>query len=720
MSSSRTSQAFRRRALIGLLTVAPVLAFALTLLIHQIPESVRGDSVDLSGVWYLRAANENDPTPSQAEALAGDGWTPLEVPGTYPPDRMPRNAWLTRTFSLPQELAQVPLSLVVGDTNGGVVAVLINGVHIGSFGDSENLRKSNFVGEYRLNVGPEAVRVGENVIALRLYWLTKAARIGGPHVLLGRASTVDVFHERRKSVWALLVYGPYAMAPLAALLLLAMALVDFSQESRKAYLANIWMLLSAAAYQDFLVGIASQWLSVVSRDCLIYMSIELFLVAVVAFIEAYFLRRITWFGKLSRAFAVFTLAVTALQLSGVSPLQTRDIYVATSPYSMIVAVYSIALAARAVVKGDRQFGLPLLVAASSLVVAGINDILRDLAVLNSPRLFVLALSLLPIIATATLLGDFLRIALTNQKLTRTLERRNQQLSAALTEAGESYRLKGEFLATVSHELRTPLNAIINLPEGLIAQFVEQEVVRCTACEGAFELEPGESVVPETMCPSCGEIGSLSVRRETTFQASSQDTRRYLEQITSNGKHLLRIVNDILDLSKLESGQMVLHAETVDVGPLLEDAKTMLSEMADRRSVSLQLSIEAGLASLRADPLRLSQAVLNLVTNAIKFSDAGSTVLIEAHSVSDQLTLAVSDRGIGISDKDQKIIFDSFRQAESSYSRNRGGSGLGLAITRQIVELHGGTISVQSELGAGSTFTIHLPFAAGPAAQPPSQ
>ncbi|MEO0813565.1 MAG: hypothetical protein AAFY60_11935, partial [Myxococcota bacterium] len=362
MWNASSSFALQRRALLGALALAPLLAMALTYVVHRLPNSARDASVNLAGAWSIREASPSETDLQFGTELRADGWREVRLPHTFGTEEMPRDAWIARTFTAPEELLNTPLSLLVGDTNGGVLRVVINGVTVGSFGDTESLRKTNFVGEYRIHVDPKRLRPGENLIAFRAHWLTRSARIGGPHILLGRASILDIFHERRRSVWAFLVYGPYAIAPLAALLLLAMALVDPDQKNRGAYFANTAMLAAAAAYQDFLVGIASQWLSVATRDCLIYLSIELFLVCVVEFVERYFLRRSTWFGWLSRIFAVLIGAVAVLQLLGVGGVQTRDVYVATSPYGLIVALYSIVVIGLAVKKGERSFALPLLIA----------------------------------------------------------------------------------------------------------------------------------------------------------------------------------------------------------------------------------------------------------------------------------------------------------------------------------------------------------------------
>ncbi|MEL6545774.1 MAG: ATP-binding protein, partial [Myxococcota bacterium] len=236
-----------------------------------------------------------------------------------------------------------------------------------------------------------------------------------------------------------------------------------------------------------------------------------------------------------------------------------------------------------------------------------------------------------------------------------------------------------------------------------------ETVVCSACSTEFELEGDEGLEENTRCPDCGSIGTLARSESYRFEAAPDRTRRYLQRITSNGRHLLRVVNDILDLSKLESGQMVLQCQPVGVAELVAESISLVETLAERERITLNVALDVpeNLVSF-VDPLRMKQVVLNLVANAIKFSSSGSSVDVALSCDEDVLEFSVRDRGMGISEQDQKIIFDSFTQAESAYGREHGGSGLGLAITRHIVELHSGEITVESELGVGSVFRVRLP------------
>ncbi|MBN1202042.1 MAG: GAF domain-containing protein, partial [Anaerolineae bacterium] len=227
------------------------------------------------------------------------------------------------------------------------------------------------------------------------------------------------------------------------------------------------------------------------------------------------------------------------------------------------------------------------------------------------------------------------------------------------------RLKSEFLASMSHELRTPLNSIIGYSEVLL-----------DGLDGELTGEMDEDV----------------------------------NAIYGSGKHLLNMINDILDLAKIEANQMDLGKESIDLKPFVDDLVTASRVLLKDKPVDLIIDINSDLPHVFADPLRLRQIISNLLTNAIKFTDKGSiTVRAEHYALNPGLLqVSVIDTGIGISQDNQTKVFERFRQVDQSVTRRVGGSGLGLAITRQLVELHGGTIWVKSRLGIGSTFTFTVP------------
>jgi PAS domain S-box-containing protein len=233
-------------------------------------------------------------------------------------------------------------------------------------------------------------------------------------------------------------------------------------------------------------------------------------------------------------------------------------------------------------------------------------------------------------------------------------------SKEAAEAGS--RAKSEFLATMSHELRTPLNAIMGL-----SQLLQQEMV-----------------------------GYLNHKQ-----------KEYINCIYSSGEHLLALINDILDLSKVESGKEELLLRELSVLEVCEHVMSTVGDRAREKGLQLVLTIDKKVDTCIADERRLKQMLLNLLSNAIKFTTAG-TVSLEVQKVPSGIAFAVSDTGIGIDPSQFQFLFQPFKQLDSRLSRQYEGTGLGLALTRKLALLHGGDITVESALGKGSKFTLWLP------------
>jgi len=253
------------------------------------------------------------------------------------------------------------------------------------------------------------------------------------------------------------------------------------------------------------------------------------------------------------------------------------------------------------------------------------------------------------------------IAIQNARLFQEIEDKSRQLEVA-------NQHKSEFLANMSHELRTPLNAIIGFSE---------------------------------------------VLTEKMFGELNDKQMEYLRDIHSSGQHLLTLINDVLDLSKIEAGRMELDLSSFDLGLLLENALTLVRERAQRNGLSIALEVGEGLTDWVADARKVKQIVVNLLSNAVKFTPAGGCVRLTARRVETaggaMAEVSVADTGVGIGAEDQAAVFDEFRQVGSDYLRKAEGTGLGLSLARRFAELHGGTLSVESRLGEGSTFTLALPL-----------
>ena len=267
------------------------------------------------------------------------------------------------------------------------------------------------------------------------------------------------------------------------------------------------------------------------------------------------------------------------------------------------------------------------------------------------------------ISRASALGDKpLFVGLVRDITTRKeAERAINNLNAELRIANQH---KSEFLATMSHELRTPLNAILGFSELLLDDSVGK------------------------------------------YNAATR--QKFLTQISTSGKHLLDLINDILDLSKVEAGQMFLELETVSIAETVGQVMNTIEPIASKKGVRVEANVGAA-GRLQADPHKLVQMLLNLVSNAVKFTPEGGSVTIGAQRQAETVEISVTDTGIGIAKSDLDRLFREFQQLDSGPGRHQEGTGLGLALTKRLAALHGGDVRVVSELGKGSVFTLELPL-----------
>ena len=247
------------------------------------------------------------------------------------------------------------------------------------------------------------------------------------------------------------------------------------------------------------------------------------------------------------------------------------------------------------------------------------------------------------------------LAIQNARLFQEIGDKSRQLEVASQH-------KSQFLANMSHELRTPLNAILGYTELIL---------------------------------------------DDIYGETPAKMRGVLERVQRNGKHLLGLINDVLDLSKIEAGQLTLALADYSLKDVVHSVFVAVESLADEKKLALRIEVPNNLPTGRGDERRLTQVLLNLVGNAIKFTDQGE-VAIKASATNGAYTLSVCDTGPGIAPNDQAKIFEEFQQADSSATKKKGGTGLGLSIARRIIELHGGKIWVESEIGKGATFSINLP------------
>jgi PAS domain S-box-containing protein len=258
-------------------------------------------------------------------------------------------------------------------------------------------------------------------------------------------------------------------------------------------------------------------------------------------------------------------------------------------------------------------------------------------------------------------------------LERMVAEKTGELRKVNAELLRANQLKSQFLANMSHELRTPLNAIMGFAEAI---------------------------------------------RDGVAGDPSPDQREFSEDIYQAGRQLLSMINDILDLAKVEAGAMELQLETCDLAMLIDEVVRVARGLARRKGVELKSDVEPRPLELTVDPLKLKQILYNLLSNAVKFTSAGGNARVEARLEKETVVIRVSDTGIGIAPEDLVNLFEEFRQVDSSLTRKHEGTGLGLALTKRLVELHGGDIGVESELGKGTTFAVTLLRDIVPEAKPP--
>jgi signal transduction histidine kinase len=251
-----------------------------------------------------------------------------------------------------------------------------------------------------------------------------------------------------------------------------------------------------------------------------------------------------------------------------------------------------------------------------------------------------------------------------------ISERNRRLQSAKEAAEAANRLKSVFLLNMSHELRTPLNAIIGYSE-----MVQEEAA---------------------------DLGDVT-----------QHFIPDLQKVQGAGKHLLALINDILDLSKIEAGAMELHLETFDIASMLREVVTAMQALVEEKANTLEVRSACELGTMRADLSKVRQSLFNLLSNACKFTERGRITLtvsrtLDSLSSADWITFRIADTGIGMTPEQMAKLFQPFTQADASTTRQYGGAGLGLAITKRFCRMMGGDITVDSEVGKGSTFTIRLP------------
>lgn len=707
-TSTSTSARWRTAGLLAasfLLAASPLAALAW---LSRPPAEVVAASVRLTGSWRLQES-------------AADGLGALEVDDrAWPMVRLPgaparqgfaaKDQWLRRSFSWSGPTGE-PLFLFLGNLRNGLAELFVNGVYVGRDASDSYGYQPDWTHLAGWEIPPHLVRAGENLIALRIHWhQTEAAGFAEGRMFVGPARIVAPFASRTQRASQVFSYGSIFLCAFLVVLMAILIRATSDAVTRKRLWAALFVVVGAAYYGLCVTGVFGlflpwpEWLAAAIPAS----AISAATMSTWHLVELQFLGRVT-LGQRADRFLSPAFAVGAALYPPVFRVQAAWIGG--------FLVYMMGIAVRGAVRTPRGTVPLTAFALLALFVTAVLDMIGTFGLSETPSLFSQSLSDMGLVVSVSLVTEFIQISRRNEVLSASLTVTNAELAGALARAEESTRLKGELLATVSHELRTPLNSLVNVPQGVLESFSRVSQVTCSRCAQAFQLEPGDPPVSEqTACPECATKGSLSTSTRVKFEGDAERAVRYLEMMGASGQHLLGLVDDLLDYSRLNASQLELRLSPVALAPFCREVKSTVEPLAREQALAVEFPATFPEKTLRADPERLRQVMLHLLRNAIKFSPrGGGAVRLEVRDEGAQCALRVIDQGIGIAPEHQQLIFEGFRQADSGHTRRFGGVGLGLSLSRELAALHGGTVTVESQLGAGSAFTVRLPWE-GPRAQ----
>jgi signal transduction histidine kinase len=653
-----------RRLAPWLVLLLPWAVPAMVLLLQRPPA---GEAVlDLRGDWVAaEVLSETPPTEPGA-------WRRMRLPGYFNQQGFQADSlWLRREVTV-SEAAGSAHTFVLGGTRSAVMQLFFNGVDVGESGVLETGDKAELNGLDAIRVAGSLVRPGVNSLLLKVRaGLPGYSGIGDRRLLFGPTREVMPWFLRTQRIEAFLRAGPVMV--LAFLAMLQLVLARLATDGRERRLALLSVALAAAVSLYLVIQAGLGVTGLVPHVWRYTLVLPAVFCAMVCFVEFAVEMLVGHRTALARVNGWASVVVIVVYLG--ARLFALDLFL----FWRIAALWPMAMifyVAALVGKDQRGHFTPsnALFASTllALIVTATGDMLSDMGLVHWPRMFAMSLVNVPLLTGVVVVARFLGLAEHNRALTLSLSRSNEELVGALVEAREATRLKSEFLATVSHELRTPLNAIINIPEGLLEDFTHEGGGR-------------------------------------RYHGDPNETSKHLESLHRSGVHLLGVVNQVLDFSQLEVGRMTLRPERVEIEPMLDETRRALQALAKKRGVKLLVSGAVG-EHLMADREKVSQVLLNLGDNAVKFSPEHATVEFHVSVEGDAVEFAVKDQGIGIASAHQALIFESFRQVEGHSTRQFGGMGLGLAIARKLTEMHGGSLSVLSAPGQGSTFVARFPQA----------
>jgi signal transduction histidine kinase/CheY-like chemotaxis protein len=559
--------------------------------------------------------------------------------------------------------------LAVKELEWSVLRLSVNGRNIGDIGVWDSRDSGDFMAHQTLRIPAGSLRRGNNSLRLEIASDTRNRGIVDPRFMMVPASNLEWWQLRTSKIEAFLHTAPLLVFFLLLPLLLFLASLEQPRRDRRLTLRALNVVCAAAILLPSWTGLSiAGFVPTHVRQPLMLASAFWLATGMFEFIFDSlnsWPQRLIWINRAIPALIVFW------------SLFAHNSHLAKGIYGAWVMVVSVALlnATRRTWKLGASPRLALLASTTlCFIVTSLSDTLVNIGIdigFERPRLFLVSLANLPLFVGGVVLASFVALAERNRALSGSLRISNVELAQALTEAREATRLKSEFLANVSHELRTPLNSIINIPQGLIDDFVSD------------------------------------LNGEVSFSGDPARSARYLKILHSSGLHLLGVVNQVLDFSKIEVGKLQLAIQQIVAKDVVDDVVRTLEPMASKRGIRFDVVGEAN-HELSADAVKVAQVLLNLGSNAVKFSPDGSRVKLVVESAEHFVTFHISDVGLGIAVENQALIFEGFRQVEGGATRRFGGTGLGLAISRKLVEAHGGTLRLESSLGKGSTFSASFP------------
>ncbi len=692
------------RSLTRLAAVAvPFLPFAVAIVTYA-PLSAPGVSA-LTGRWALLDADA-DVDVSADDVAVAMRLNSATLPGPLPPATDSQR--LARTFVVDAARANEAHLLVFGGVSNGVASVFVNGAWVGSEGVPATGYKMGHVALQAHPVPADRLRVGDNVVVVTLagegLWASQPrVSMVDQRLAIGPVDVVRPWFDRVSLLEHLLEFGGIVVLAFVCVLLVGLSFAERDDNARAVQRACAFLSLAIATY---LAGKSGLSIVLGTHREVVPLAVTSIALAVPELLDRALLGRGGRFLVVNRV--VCGLHIVVQIASVAASASAAIIYLAFIPWLFLIMLRGVVVVVISLRRAFTTDRLLLGASVAAMVTAGVNDLLTDLALISSPRLFTLAAVDMAVIGSVFVVSRFLRTMTDNVALLHDLEEKNTELTAALDRAEESTRLKSAFLANTSHELRTPLNSIINVPEGLLEEFAQRPFVVCRSCTSLFESPEGHVVKDEDACPECSAVGTLRTELRAVFVGDPDAAMRYLKAIQHSGRHLLAVVNDVLDFSKLEAGRMSLYVEEVSVADVLERLAMAMGPMADARRITLAMTPVPTTTTMNTDSVKLTQVLMNLVSNAIKFSPDDSTIEVNADIDDDTAVFSVVDHGVGIAEADRERIFESFLQLDNSHTRKVGGTGLGLAITSKIVGLMQGRLRVESTPGQGTTFVVVLP------------